>query len=57
MDLYHITGLPEADHTVRIVVKGEKRLESEGTNVYISNAVVFKTADKNSKNYKFSFQQ
>jgi hypothetical protein len=56
MDMYHITGLPEGEHSIRVVVKGEKRPESKGNNVYISNAVVFKTADKNSKNYKFTFQ-
>jgi hypothetical protein len=39
-----------------MVVKGEKRPESQGTNVYISEAVVFKTADKTNENYKFSFQ-
>ncbi|MBL7971911.1 MAG: hypothetical protein JNL03_10355 [Prolixibacteraceae bacterium] len=56
MNLYHITDLQEAKHTVRIVVKGEKRPESEGTHVYICNAVVFKTADKINENFKFSFQ-
>ncbi|MFY9152246.1 MAG: ADP-ribosylglycohydrolase family protein [Prolixibacteraceae bacterium] len=57
MNLYHITNLPEGKHSVRIVVKGDKRPESEGTNVYISDAVVFKTAGKVSKNFKFSFQK
>lgn len=57
MNLYHITSLSEGKHKVRIVVKGEKRTESEGTNVYISDAVVFKTADKVSQNYSFSFQK
>lgn len=56
MDLYHITGMEDRIHTIRVVVKGEKRPESEAANVYISNAVVFNTADKVSKNYKFSFQ-
>jgi len=57
MNLYHITNLPEGKHTVKLVVKGEKRPESAGTNVYISSAVVFKTADKINENYKFSFQK
>lgn len=56
MDMFHITNLPEGKHTVRIVVKGEKRAESEGANVYLSEAVVFKTADKINEKYKFSFQ-
>jgi hypothetical protein len=57
MDLYHITNLPQGRHVLRLVVKGEKRPESIGTNVYISEAVVFKTADKINENYKFSFQK
>ena len=57
MDLYHITNLPEGKHVIRILVKGEKRPESEGTNVYVSEAVVFKKADKINENYKFSFQK
>ena len=57
MDIYHITNLPNGKHTVRLVVKGKKRPESEGTNVYITEAVVFKTADKINEHYKFSFQK
>ncbi|MDP2334936.1 MAG: ADP-ribosylglycohydrolase family protein [Bacteroidota bacterium] len=57
MDLYHIFNLPDGEHTIRLVVKGEKRPESAGTNVYITEAVVFKTADKINENYTFSFQK
>jgi hypothetical protein len=57
MDLYHITGLPMGKHVVKLVVKGEKRPESEGVRVYISEATVFKTGEKLNENYKFSFQQ
>jgi ADP-ribosylglycohydrolase len=57
MNLYHITNLSQGKHTIRLVIKGEKRPESQGTNVYITNAVVFKTADKINENYKFSFQK
>ena len=56
MDIYHITGLNNDEHTLKVVVKGEKRAESEGANVYITSAVVFKTADKINENYKYSFQ-
>lgn len=56
MNLYHITNLLQGKHTIRLVVKGEKRPESAGTNVYITEAVVFKTADKTNQNYKYSFQ-
>ena len=57
MNLYHLVNLPKGKHTIRVVVKGEKRPESAGTNVYISEAVVFKTADKINEKYKFSFQK
>lgn len=56
MNIFHVTNLSEGKHSVKLVVKGEKRPESVGTNVYVSQAVVFKTADKISENYKFSFQ-
>lgn len=56
MDMYHITDLAEGDHELKVIVKGEKRSESEGTNVYVTNAVVFKTAQKLNETYKFSFQ-
>jgi ADP-ribosylglycohydrolase len=56
MNIFHVTNLPAGKHTVKLVVKGEKRAESSGSNVYVTQAVVFKTADKISENYKFSFQ-
>ena len=57
MNLYHLLNLPEGKHNIRLVVKGDKRPESQGTNVYISEAVVFKTGDKTNENYKFAFQK
>ncbi len=57
MNLYHITNLPQGKHIVRVVVKGEKRPEALAAKIYLSKAVVFKTADKNNENYKFSFQK
>lgn len=57
MDLFHLTGLEAGDHTLKVVVKGEKRPEAEGAKVYISSAVVFKTAPKTNENYQFSFQK
>jgi hypothetical protein len=56
MNIYHITGLNDGEHTLTVVVKGEKRPESESANVYITKAVVFRTADKTNENYKYSFQ-
>ncbi len=56
MDLFHITGLPEGPHTLEVVVRGEKRPESEGTRVYITEAVIFKTGEKISDKTRFTFQ-
>lgn len=56
MNIFHVTNLPQGNHIIRLVVKGEKRPESAGTNVYVTEAVVFNTADKTNENYKFSFQ-
>lgn len=56
MDIFHVTGLSPGIHVLKLVVKGDKRPEAEDANVYISGAVVFKTADITSENFKFSFQ-
>jgi len=39
-----------------VVVKGEKRPEAKGTNIEITQALIFKTAPKKSNAYKFSFE-
>jgi hypothetical protein len=57
MDLFHITGLAEGPHTLEVVVRGEKRPESEGTRVYITEAVVFKTDEKTSDKTRFTFHE
>lgn len=54
--IWHILNLQPGDHKVRLVVKGEKRPESAGTRVYITSAIIFKTAPKKSDNFKFSFE-
>jgi len=55
--LWHVTGLPDTKHTVKLAVKEEKKPESLGTNIYISQAVIYKTAPKKSASYKFSFEK
>jgi hypothetical protein len=55
--IWHILNLKEGDHKIRLVVKGEKRAESEGKNVYITSAIIFKTAPKKSDSFKFSFEK
>lgn len=54
--IWHILNLQPGDHKVRLVVKGEKRPESAGTMVYITSAVIFKTAPKKNSTRKFSFE-
>ena len=57
INLWHAFNLQPGDHTVKLVIKGEKRPESIGTRLYISEALVFKTAPKNNIDFKFSFEQ
>ncbi|HPT32634.1 MAG TPA: ADP-ribosylglycohydrolase family protein [Prolixibacteraceae bacterium] len=57
MDLYHLSGLPSGSHTLRVVVKGEKRPGSEGALVYITEGVIFKTEDKVSEKTTYTFLQ
>ena len=54
--IWHVLNLQPGDHKVRLVVKGEKRPESAGTKVYITSAIIFKTAPKKSDAFKFSFE-
>jgi hypothetical protein len=56
MNVWHVFGLVPGKHTLRLVVRGEKRPESRGCRLYISEAVVFKAAPKNNRDYKFSFE-
>ncbi|MGV8096351.1 MAG: ADP-ribosylglycohydrolase family protein [Mangrovibacterium sp.] len=55
--IWHVLNLSPGDHEVKLVVKGEKRPESAGTKIYITSAVIFKTAPKKSDTYKFSFEK
>jgi hypothetical protein len=54
--VWHVLNLNPGDHAVKIVVKGEKRPESEGTRVSITGATVFRTEPKKNENYKFSYE-
>lgn len=54
--IWHRFGLPEGTHTVRIVVKGEKRPESAGSKIELSDALIFVTKAKKNENYRFSFE-
>lgn len=54
--LWHVLGLEPGEHTVRIVVKGAKREQSDGFRVYVTGATVFKTGQKKNELVKFSFE-
>ena len=56
MNICHFFNLPYGKHTIKLVVKDQKHPDSEGNNIYITNALVFKTGNKLNENFKFSFQ-
>jgi len=55
INLWHAFGLQPGEHTIRLVVKGERRPESLGNKVYITEYQVFKTEPKHNENYIFTF--
>lgn len=55
--IWHAVNLEPGNHTVKLVVKGEKRDESEGTNIYVVSATIFKKEQKKNETHKFSFEQ
>jgi len=55
--MWHVLNLQPGKHTVKLVVKGEKRPEAEGARIYITGARIFKTGSKKNENYKFSFER
>jgi hypothetical protein len=50
--IWETVKLKPGKHTVRLVVKGEKRPESTGTAITLAGATVFKTGPKKSKGVK-----
>jgi ADP-ribosylglycohydrolase len=55
--IWHVTKLEPGDHTVKLVIKGEKRPESSGSRVYITSATIFKNEPKKSQGFRFSFEK
>jgi hypothetical protein len=53
--LWHITGLPEGWHRIKVMVKGERRQDSMGANIYLTNAITYRTHPKPSTGYLYSF--
>jgi hypothetical protein len=57
INLWHVFTLQPGNHTVKLVVKGEKRGESMGTQIYLTSVLLFKTEAKMSDGFKFSFEK
>ncbi len=55
--LWHVLQLAPGSHTVRVVVTGEKKAESEGERIYLSGATVFKTALKQNSQVELSIDE
>ncbi|MNQ02440.1 ADP-ribosylglycohydrolase [compost metagenome] len=56
INIFHVLNLTEGKHTVKLVVKGTKNPKSTDANIYVSEAVIYKTATKTNENFKFTFQ-
>lgn len=56
INIFHVLNLPDGKHTVKLVVKGTKNPKSTDANIYVSEAVIYKTATKTNENFKFTFQ-
>jgi len=55
--IWHVMHLKPGEHKVKIVVRGEKRTESSGTNIYLTSATIFRTDKKKNEGYRFSFEE
>ena len=54
--IWHEFNLPNGTHKVRIEVKGEKRTDSEGTKINLTDALVFLTLPKKNETARFTFE-
>ena len=57
ISIWHVFQLKQGKHSVKVVMTGEKNKESRNTNIYITEAIIYKTEPKKSDIYKFSFEQ
>ncbi|MBK7215030.1 MAG: ADP-ribosylglycohydrolase family protein [Bacteroidales bacterium] len=56
VSIWHVFQLAPGSHTIKIVVKGSSNPLSKGKNVYIREAVVYKTGLKKNDSWRFSFE-
>ncbi len=57
VSIWHKFQLSPGKHTVKLVVAGEKHPDSMGANIYLTQAILFKTGDKKSEGYRFTFEK
>ena len=57
VSIWHKFQLSPGKHTVKLVVAGEKYPDSLGANIYLTQAILFKTGDKKSDGYRFTFEK
>jgi len=57
VSIWHKFQLAPGKHTVKLVVAGEKHPDSMGANIYLTQAILFKTGDKKSEGYRFTFEK
>jgi hypothetical protein len=55
--IWHVFQLKPGKHTIKVVVKGEKRKESISTNICLTRVFIYKTATKKNESFKFSFEK
>lgn len=57
VSIWHKFQLSPGKHTVKLLVAGEKHPDSMGANIYLTQAILFKTGDKKSEGYRFTFEK
>jgi hypothetical protein len=57
ISIWHVFQLKPGKHTVKLVVTGEKHKASLDANIYITEAIIYKTGPKKSDNYQYSFEK
>ncbi|MEI7735090.1 MAG: ADP-ribosylglycohydrolase family protein, partial [Ferruginibacter sp.] len=57
VSIWHCFQLQTGTHTLKLLVAGSKNAASAASDIYLTEAVVFKTAPKKSDTYKFSFEK
>lgn len=55
--IWHLMNLQPGEHKLKLVVRGEKRPEAEGSRVYITEARLFRTEKKKNEDFMFSFEK